>query len=295
MMNQECIAQGLLSLDAEVKSFGVRPLLKWAGGKSQLIPHLEKAMPRAFNRYAELFVGGGAFFWHLALPGSVVADSNFELINFYEVVRDYPQELFQAATSLPVSKDAYYEIRAGVPACLSTIDRAARFVYLNKLCYNGLHRVNRRGEFNTPFCGKTDVQIIDLKKVRAASTLLKDSVLFCGDFEETARFLRRGDFVYLDPPYLPVGKFSDFKRYTKEFFSVNDHRRLAALFHDFAEVGVLALLSNAYHEDILSLYKGHYHLVVDASRQINCRPTGRGKISELLIANYEFDSSSIIS
>ena len=150
-----------------------RPLLKWAGGKSQLMAVLHRAMPREFSRYAELFFGGGALFWSLGLPGSLVADSNPELMNFYEVVRDAPKELLAAVRGLPITKDDYYRIRRLRPGKLTGLDRAARFVYLNKTCYNGLYRVNRDGQFNTPFGGRTDVAVLDEQDVQAASSLLR--------------------------------------------------------------------------------------------------------------------------
>ncbi len=153
----------------------VKTLLKWAGGKTQLLPDLRKAMPPKFSRYVEPFLGGGALFFDLAHPGSLVADSNQELIHFYAIVRDFPDALFEAANAIPITKENFYRVRSQSPDSLSPIQRAARFIYLNKTCYNGLHRVNRKGQFNTPFGGKTTVTILDQGNVLKASELLKHS------------------------------------------------------------------------------------------------------------------------
>ncbi len=217
-----------------------RPLVKWAGGKAQLLGILRKAMPKEFSRYAELFFGGGALFWSLGLPGALISDSNPELINFYEIVRGVPQDLLSAVERLPVTKEDYYRIREQKPEKLTEVGRAARFAYLNKTCYNGLYRVNREGQFNTPFAGKFDVKILDEKNVLAASRLLQQTTIVCADFTESISLLQEGDFVYLDPPYLPLGGFSDFKRYTKDFFSEGYHIRLATEFSKLRDRGVKA-------------------------------------------------------
>lgn len=273
----------------------IRPLLKWAGGKTQLLPILRGVLPASFSRYVEPFLGGGALFWHLALPGSLVSDSNEELLHFYSVVRDDPDGLLQLVRAMPVGKEGFYRIRAQRTASLGAVERAARFVYLNKTCYNGLYRVNRKGEFNTPFGGKTDVTILDEENLYQASRLLRQTELVCQDYRSALSQLKSGDFVYLDPPYLPVGKYSDFRRYTSDTFTEQDHATLACDFSGLAERGIKALLSNSFNQLFASLYKGHWHTYVLANRQINCQPTGRGKIKEILVANYPAEGFSVLS
>lgn len=272
-----------------------RPLLKWAGGKTQLLPVLHKAKPKAFLRYAELFFGGGAFFWSLAHPGSLLADSNPDLVNFYKVVRDQPSDLLALTAQLPITRDDYYRIRAQRTDDLSPVENAARFAYLNKTCFNGLYRVNRHGDFNTPFGGKPDTIILDAPNTYAASLLLRRSEIICADFTESFALLKEGDFVYLDPPYLPIGAFSDFRRYTKVFFDEAHHIRLAAEFSKLKARGVMALLSNSASEKIRCLYKGYYCVTVMASRHINCNGNGRSKIPELLVANYPLELGDAFS
>ncbi|MBI5724885.1 MAG: Dam family site-specific DNA-(adenine-N6)-methyltransferase [Planctomycetes bacterium] len=272
-----------------------RPLLKWAGGKTQILDVLRKAVPKEFLRYAELFLGGGAFFWSLARPGSFIADSNPDLLNFYHVVRDTPDDLLDAAAQLPITKHDYYRIRSLPAGLLSPVDRAARFAYLNKTCFNGLYRVNQQGHFNTPFGGKTDVKVLDEADTHAASRLLRKCTILCADFTESLSLLSEGDFVYLDPPYLPIGGFSDFRRYTKDFFTESHHVRLAMEFGKLRDKGVKALLSNSATDKIKFLYKSHFCVTVMAARHINCNGKGRSKIPELLVANYPLELDNVIS
>jgi DNA adenine methylase len=283
------------ALFEELTLQGVKPILKWAGGKTQLLPSLRKAMPSQFGRYIEPFFGGGALFWKLGLSGSLIADSNAELMLFYQVVRDSPELLVEKAKELPVTEKSYYRVRAAKPESLSKAERAARFLYLNKTCYNGLHRVNRKGEFNTPFGGRTNVRVVDEANLYRASAILQRSEMLCGDFDATLEHATRGDFVYLDPPYIPAGKYSDFRRYTKEFFSERDHERLADVFRRLSAAGVKILLSNSCNTRVLRLYEGFWHTTVGASRYINCQSTGRGKVTELLVASYPVEGFDVIS
>jgi len=279
--------QASLYPDTHIRSG--RPVLKWAGGKTQLLPALMQAMPRAFGRYFEPFLGGGALLFRLALPGAVASDSNEELMQFYEVVRDEPEALLTTVAQWPISRDDYYYLRAVQPEDLDRVSRAARFVYLNKTCYNGLHRVNRKGQFNTPFGGKTNVRILDEANLHRASEILRRTDLRWAGYQEVLAETRPGDFVYLDPPYMPLGGYSDFRRYTRHFFGEEDHAELAREFRCLAERGVKALLSNSANERIEELYEGFAIRKVKASRQVNCKPEGRGRITELLIGNYPLE------
>ena len=272
-----------------------KPILKWAGGKAQLIRELRACLPKHFGRYVEPFLGGGALFFDLGVPGGLVADSNPELINFYEAVRDDPDGLLSVLRHMVISKEEFYRWRAVEPESLDKSVRAARFLYLNKTCYNGLHRVNKRGQFNTPFGGRTDVRIVDSANLRRACAILRTAEMRCADFADVLASTRSGDFVYLDPPYLPLGGYSDFRRYTREFFGAEDHFRLARAFRALSDRGVALLLSNSAHPTIEALYSGFHMVRVKASRYINCRAEGRGHIAELLIANYPLEIRDVVS
>lgn len=274
-------------LDISLKEF--KPLVKWAGGKSALISTLKPLLPKSFNRYCEPFIGGGALFWSLSIENSIISDSNEELIHFYQIVRDYPEELFDSISSMIVSENEYYRIRTLVPALLDDIYRAARFIYLNKTCYNGLYRVNRKNKFNTPYGKKFDVKITDKGRLLDASSLLKSTQIISGNYSDALDILTENNFVYLDPPYLAVSKYSDFNRYTKNFFVYEDHVALANEFRKLSDKGVFALMSNSFNEKLLQLYKEFSIKEVYASRQINCKSSGRGKIKELIISNYPIE------
>jgi len=279
-------AQGRLFQTSE--KLAARPFLKWAGGKSRLLPELRRYLPKqGYARYIEPFLGGGAFFFDLAPESAILGDSNPELINCYEAVRDEPDNVLGALSELRVTERDYYRIRSWEPRKLTRTVRAARLIYLNKTCFNGVYRVNKDGQFNTPF-GKYDekLSLVDPVNLHATSRALGRAELICGDYREVLAVSRADDFVYLDPPYLPVSQFADFKRYTKEFFYEGDHEKLAAEFGRLARLGCHALLSNSFHKKIATLYSAHTQRTVLVPRFVNCKGTGRGSVTELLISNY---------
>jgi len=269
------------------KKIAAKPFLKWAGGKTRLLHALRRYIPSCFGTYFEPFLGGGALFFDVAPDIAVLGDANPELINCYKVVKDSPHLLLRELAKLTISESEYYRVRALAPEELSPVERAARFIYLNKTCYNGLYRVNKSGQFNTPFGKHTKVKLADSNTLGAASALLQSSLLMCGDYRTVVENAIRGDFVYFDPPYLPVSRFSDFKRYTKEFFYEEDHQMLADVFAALADKGCYVLLSNSFHEKIASLYSGFHQEQVLMPRFVNCKGEGRGSVTELLISNYE--------
>ena len=185
-----------------------------------------------------------------------------------------------------VSEGEFYQVREIDPEALPDVTRAARLIYLNKTCYNGLYRVNRKGRFNTPYGHYENASLVDAENLRRASEALQNAELVCGYYEKILNKVKARDFVYLDPPYLPVSKYSDFKRYTKEFFYEADHVALAGVFKHLDRLGCSVLLSNSYHEKIASLYDGFAQVTVEAPRFMNCKGDGRGKVKELLISNY---------
>jgi DNA adenine methylase len=268
-----------------------RPFLKWAGGKARLVPEVCKYIPKNYRTYVEPFVGGGALFFSLRPDNAVLADSNEELMNCYEVVRDHCPDLIeelQKFAELPYSEETFYEIRKMRLPPEEKIKQAARMIYLNRTAYNGLYRVNRSGNFNTPFGRYEKLSLPTGKVLQDASKALQKSVLKTGDFEGTLQnSLRKGDFAYIDPPYPAVSKYSDFNRYTKNFFSDEDHKRLSEQAKKLDDRGVAFVLSNANHPLIRKLYEGTKFKIVRvlAPRYINSRGDRRGNVAEVIITN----------
>lgn len=225
-------------------------------------------------------------FFDLRPTKAHLSDTNPELINCYNVVKEFPEELLSLLNRYSISKDEFYRVRSIDPQTLSDIERAARLIYLNKTCYNGLYRVNKRGQFNTPFGRCMKPSLVDPDNLRRVSKLLRSATILCADYYELLiKEAKPGDFIYLDPPYLPVGIYSDFKRYTREFFYRADHQKLATLFDILNERGCLLLLSNSHHPEIIELYKKYKTQVITASRVINCKGSGRGVVDELIISS----------
>ena len=274
---------GLRSVDLT----GTRPFLKWAGGKTQLLSILRERAPGGFNKYIEPFVGGGALFFSLLPERGAINDSNEELINAYSVIRDTPEELLSELQLHVNKKDHYYAIRSLDPSTLTSVKRAARFIYLNKTCFNGLHRVNRKGQFNVPFGKYKNPKIADELVIRAVSQVLQNTHIRSSDFEAFLRGVAEsGDFVYLDPPYHPVGKYADFKRYTKDFFGEEDQRRLREVVGWLDKIGCKFMLSNSDAPLMLELYSDYHIEFVEANRYINCNSSKRGKVREIIVTNY---------
>jgi DNA adenine methylase len=265
----------------------IKPFLKWAGGKTRLLSALRKSLPAAFNRYFEPFIGGGAFFFDLLPSRAVLGDSNPELINCYRAAREAPRDLIASLSRLQVSESEFYRLRELEPEKLPPVIRAARLIYLNKTCYNGLYRVNRAGRFNTPYGRNSNVTLVAPENLMAASAALHNAQLVCADFSTTLESAGKRDFIYLDPPYVPVGKFSDFKRYTKDQFYEADQERLAKTFRELSARGCFVLLSNSFNAKTAKLYSGFVRRTVRMPRFVNCKGEGRGHVKELLISNYE--------
>ncbi len=258
------------------------PFLKWVGGKTQLLPPLLSYTPDQFNTYIEPFVGGGALFFALQPEKAVLADSNPELINCYTIVRDRVEDLILILAEYPYSEAFYYALRAEMPQ--DVVLRAARMIYLNRACYNGLYRVNKQGQFNVPFGRYTNPVICDAERLRVASYALRNAELLCANYQETLQLhAQPDDFIYIDPPYHPVSQYSDFKRYTAEFFYAEDQRQLALTAKELAKNGCSVLVSNSYCDFILNIYEGCNIVEVSARRNINKDPDKRGEVKEVLI------------
>jgi DNA adenine methylase len=264
------------------------PFLKWAGGKSQLLAAYAPHLPAETDPYFEPFLGSGALYFHLVAGGRVrrarLSDTNEELVNAFLVVRDRVDELLRelARPTYVHDEEAYYAIRAWQPTALDPVTRAARLVYLNRTAFNGLYRVNSRGEFNVPF-GRYDRPVIrDEPRLRRASAALARASIRCEPFTAVARHARRGSFVYFDPPYQPVSATS-FTAYGPGGFTRGDQERLADLFAELDGRGVLVALSNADTEAVRSWYAGFPIVSVRARRAINSAGGSRGPVGEVLV------------
>jgi DNA adenine methylase len=268
-----------------------KPFLKWAGGKSRLIPKYQTYLParEAIKRYFEPFIGSAALFFHLQPARACLSDCNRKLIEVFEVVRDDVNGLIEALQPHRNEKDYYYRVRAQNPADMDKAARAARIIYMNRTCYNGLYRENQQGEFNVPFGRYKNPTICDEDRLHAASAALQGVDLCATDFAEAVAGAGAGDFVYFDPPYVPLNATSSFTSYSRFGFDESDHRRLAETVHALTKRGCRVMLSNSSAPLVYELYEGHgYQLMpIQARRNINSKANKRGPVTELLILNYE--------
>ncbi|MBN1944072.1 MAG: DNA adenine methylase [Bradymonadales bacterium] len=269
---------------------GATPFLKWAGGKSSLLPQLGPLVPRRFNRYFEPFLGGGAMFLHLQPEVSILGDLNRRLVDCYRAVRDEVQAVISYLEALRASHcpRQYYTLRDKFnhQADLPLAERAALQIYLNKTCFNGLYRENKEGHFNVPIGRYANPSLFDPDNLLAVSTLLKRATLLCAPFDQVLEQARAGDFIYLDPPYHPLSRTSSFTAYTSQGFDAFDQGALAELFCDLDRRGCLVMQSNSASPNIRQLYQGYPMHQVMARRSINSKGRSRGPIGELVIRNY---------
>lgn len=265
------------------KQVSIRPFLKWAGGKTQLLPELTKYVPLNYNKYIEPFVGGGALFFHINPENGIIADLNEELVITYKTIKESVEEVISVLKEFKNEEDFYYNIRAINPQTLSSVDRTARLIYLNKTCFNGLYRVNKKGKFNVPY-GKRTGSFFNEDILRDSSEFLQNTVIEHADYLSVLRkYAKKGDFVFLDPPYYPVGKYSDFKRYTKEFFYHEDQVELKKEFDRLVELGCHVLLTNSDHPIILDLYKDYEIKTIETKRMISSNASTRKGIDIIVI------------
>jgi DNA adenine methylase len=276
-----------------------RPFLKWAGGKSQLLPELSRRIPERFGRYHEPFVGGGALFFYLwnnglLRHGAMLSDLNAELIDCYIAVRDEVEDLIELLHRLrpyATDRDFFYDIRSWDRqpdfARRSRVERAARTIFLNRTCYNGLYRLNNKGQFNAPFGYYKNPQIVDSDNLREVSRALRNVDLRVADFAAVLDEAQAGDFVYFDPPYVPVSSTASFTSYTRRGFDEGEQRRLALVFHQLAARNCFVMLSNSSTTLAHQLYANACRVdVVLASRKINCNGSRRGLVEELIACSF---------
>lgn len=268
-----------------------KPIIKWVGGKRQLLNDIKKLLPKKFNNYFEPFIGGGALFFDLEPKNATISDYNKDLINLYSVVRDEPEKLLENIGLHKNEPDYYYSVRAQdrnekLFMNLSSIEKASRFVFLNKTGFNGLYRVNSKGQCNVPFGRYKTPKYYDPDNIYKCNALLKTTKILNGDFEIIKDLIAEGDFIYFDPPYIPVNKTSNFTGYTDKGFNEEMQNRLKNLCDYITNIGAFFMLPNSYTEHTLSLYNEYNIHTVEANRNINSDGNGRGKIKEMLVTNY---------
>ncbi|RZD15573.1 MAG: DNA adenine methylase [Candidatus Acididesulfobacter guangdongensis] len=267
-----------------------KPFIKWAGGKRQLIEELISLFPANYNRYFEPFIGGGALFFAIQPENAYISDINPELINLYNVVKNDVDSLIEDLRRYKNTEEEFYKIRNldRKPSYkkFSKVRKASRFIYLNKTCYNGLYRTNSDGYFNVPFGFYKNPNIIDEKNLKVCSELLKKTEIALSPFSAIESKIKTGDFVYFDPPYMPISKTSSFTKYYKDDFDVDAQFELKELCDRLTKKRVYFMLSNSYSELILNLYKQYNIKKIRAIRAINCKAAKRGAIDELIITNY---------
>ena len=273
-----------------------KPFLKWVGGKRQLLADIAPLVPDQFTRYMEPFVGGGAVFFHLSeqlndeKTPSLINDINPELVNCYQMVKTQTDELIELLKTHHHDKDYYLEIRnldrqEGGLAKLSPLERASRFLYLNRTGFNGMYRVNSKGLNNVPFGRYKNPSLVNEDVLRAAAHALRFTAIQNKSFEACLEQAEMGDFVYLDPPYVPLNETSYFTSYMTDGFNMADQTRLAELVRELDQRGVVFIASNACMPVVQELYSGFRQIEVKAKRAINANGKKRQPISELLITN----------
>ncbi|MBI3242008.1 MAG: DNA adenine methylase [Chloroflexi bacterium] len=275
-----------------------KPFLKWAGGKTQLLSQLQPLFPRQFSGYHEPFVGSAAVYFHLynliqsgelkaSLKRVSLTDSNEELINCYRAVRDDVEAVIEILADHKEnhSRRYYYAVRAERQPHQNNVERAARLIYLNKTCYNGLYRVNRKGLFNVPMGRYKNPGIFDPDELRAASRALDGVSIEVADFRDVLKRARKDDFVYFDPPYYPLSKTASFTSYTMQPFGKFEHESLALVARALDEKGCRVMVNNSWSDYTRRLYFGFKRVELKANRSINSKAAKRGKISEMVVVN----------
>ncbi len=279
----------------ESKNSKYQPFIKWVGGKRGLLSQIIPLLPNKFNNYFEPFVGGGALFFELYSLGLLedkniyLFDINSELINTYTTIRDNPLELIEKLKSFKElhSKEFYYEIRAwdrGEHFSLySQIERAARFIYLNKTCFNGLYRVNRKGQNNVPMGSYKNPNICDIDVILSASRALQNVHILNTSYRDVLKHASTNDLVYFDPPYYPLTKTASFTSYSENEFLDKEQIELFEVFSELSNRNCSVYHSNSDTDFIKNLYKDYEITEILANRFINSKSSGRGKISEVLV------------
>ncbi|HEP1800538.1 TPA: DNA adenine methylase [Streptococcus suis] len=273
----------------------LQPFTKWTGGKRQLLPVIKSLMPDNYNSYFEPFIGGGAVFFELIPKKAIINDFNSELINCYRQIKDNPQKLIELLNKHQEnnSKEYYLELRAvdrdNRINKMTDVERAARIMYMLRVNFNGLYRVNSKNQFNVPYGRYKNPKIVDSELILSISQYLnKNNIeILTGDFEKAVEDVGAGDFVYFDPPYIPLSETSAFTSYTHEGFSYEEQVRLRDVFRKLDKKGAYVMLSNSSSPLVEELYKGFNIHKVEAIRTNGAKASSRGKISEFIVTNYD--------
>ena len=273
----------------------VAPILKWVGGKRQLMPSIVDHLPENIKdyKYIEPFIGGGAVFFNLQPKNAVINDYNEELINVYQVIKDNLDDLIIDLKKHKNEAEYFYSIRSldrnGEFKKLSAVKRASRLIFLNKTCFNGLYRVNNAGEFNSPFGRYKNPNIVNEPTLKAVNKFLNNNnvEINSGDYSEILKQTDKKCFVYLDPPYHPISESSNFTGYVQGGWNMYDQIDLKTACDELHKKGVKFLLSNSSADFIKDLYKDYKITIVKANRAINSNGADRGEVDEVLIRNYE--------
>ncbi|MFW6285905.1 MAG: DNA adenine methylase [Nanoarchaeota archaeon] len=270
--------------------------VKWVGGKGQLLEQFKPLFPKNIERYIEPFLGSGAVFFYIIQKYKpkkiIISDINEELINTYEIIKDDVERLIVELKQhkeyhMVEGKKYYLTIRAVDVNKLPKLERAARFIYLNKTCFNGLYRVNSKGKFNVPMGSYKNPEIVNEEKLRLVSNLLQKVTIKVMSFEKVLNLAKKGDFVYFDPPYYPLKNKKSFTTYTKDVFLEKEQEKLAKLFKKLDKKECYVMLSNSDTKFIKDLYSEYNIDFVQATRMINCNGDKRGKINEIVVRNYK--------
>lgn len=273
----------------------ISPVVKWVGGKRQLLPVIKKNLPKKYNSYCEPFLGGGAVLFNIQPRKAIVNDLNSELMNVYNVIKNNIDELILDLKKHKNESDYFYKMREldrdkKKYNQLSDVKKASRILYLNKTCFNGLFRVNNAGEFNTPFGKYKNPNIVNENTLRAVNSYFNEvEIIFHSeDYQKVLDSLKKNSFVYLDPPYDPVSDTSSFTGYNKGGFNQDEQIRLKECCDSLDDNGIKFLLSNSATEFIKELYKNYKNTqIVKAKRSINSVSTKRGHVDEILVKNYD--------
>ena len=283
-------------IPAVSRAMSPRPFVKWAGGKGRLIRQLERYFPHSFSTYYEPFLGGGAVFFHLVEGrprfNAILSDINTELINAYDVVKNSVERLIKELRRHEsryklAPKEYYYQVRAEDP--LDDVGRAARLIFLNRTCYNGLYRVNKMGKFNVPFGRYENPSICDRENLLAVSQVLRwsNAKLLAADYRKATKNAGKGDLIYFDPPYQPMSCTANFTSYTDSGFSFDDQIQLRDWFKELDKRGCRVFLSNSSKEEVRTIYRGYSVQEVEVLRAISCKADGRKGHTEFIVSNYD--------
>ena len=292
-LNFSSIEQAEEFFDKNLDIIKAKPFIKWVGGKRQLIAQFQELFPKDFNNYHEPFLWGGAVFFAIQKKQSFLSDINEELINTYQVIKNSPEKLINFLKTLEYSKEQFLKIRSwdrqdNWQEKYSKIERAWRFIYLNRTCFNGLYRVNSLGQFNVPFGKYKNPDFVQEENILNISELLNKTKaqIKVASFEEVLKNAQKGDFVYFDPPYDVLTESANFTSYDKSWFGQDMQKKLAEVCRRLDKKWVKFMLSNHNTPFIREIYKGFDFKIVKARRNVNSKGNGRGEVEEVVVRNY---------